>query len=82
MKLQAFNFEPHPILVDNRLLHAVMVGRDDVSSIELFEGVLIVARGSKVWFTHTSYGTGMPIEETEEPIYGAPPEPRMRKAKR
>lgn len=61
MKLQSFNFHPHPIQVDGRALHGVRVGDSDVTEISLLEGVLIVSRGTTVWFTHTSYGTGVPV---------------------
>lgn len=63
MKLQEFQFHPHAIQVAGMPVQNVAVGRDGVTEIQLFEGVLIVARGTKVWFTHTSYGTGMPIDE-------------------
>jgi hypothetical protein len=77
MKLSNFNFTPHPILVDDRPLHAVVVGRGDVTSIELDAGVLTVTRSDGPWFVLTAFGSGKP--ERAEPA--AEPIP-MRKAKR
>lgn len=64
MRLASFTFHPHPIQVDGRPLHGVRVDTDGVTDIQLHEGVLIVSRGPQVWFTHTSYGTGVPAAGT------------------
>ncbi len=66
VNLQSFTFHPHPIQVDGRAIHGVRVGDLDVTSVQLIDGVLIVCRGTRIWFTHTSYGTGMPIDESEQ----------------
>ena len=61
MKLNSFTFHPSPILVDSKPLHGVKVGTDGVTDIQLHDGVLVVSKGTQVWFTHTSYGTGVPL---------------------
>lgn len=66
MKLSSFTFHPHPIQVDGRPLHGVRIGDGDVTDIQLHEGVLIVSRGAQVWFTHTSYGTGVPVDKRSQ----------------
>lgn len=68
MKLSSFTFHPSPILVDSKPLHGVRVGDSGVTDIQLLEGVLIVSRGAQVWFTHTSYGTGVPVATGNHPL--------------
>lgn len=76
MKLQSFTFHPHAILVDGHPLHGVRVGDSDVTEISLLEGVLIVSRGTTVWFTHTSYGTGVPVVIDTNPAWPTDSDPQ------
>ena len=68
MKLNSFVF-PTPVMVDSsKPVHGVFIGRDEVTSIDLDGGCLIVSKASEVWFVVTSFGVGVPLPGTRDDV--------------